>query len=180
MKENVLAKRYAKALFEIAKEEKNVEVYQKGLRDFCRVLFVQPDLLGLLCNREVSLQKRKAIVEWVGRRYLFSQSLLHFFFLVLDRERMPIFQDIVRVYEERVNELENVVIAKVTTADLATTKFFLEELSAVLGKITGKKVVCETEEDTTLIAGFQVRIEDTIYDGSVRAQLDSLKETLMS
>ena len=180
MKDMVLARRYAKALFEIASEEKNVLLYRSGLTNFNKVFSVQPDLLSLLSNWDLDVQKRKAIVEWIGKRYSFPKALLHFFFLLLERGRMSLFPSIFRAYETMANARENTVVAQVMTANVEAAEKCLGELSGVLEKITGKKVLCEVEEDSSLIAGLQIRIEDTIYDGSVRAKLDHLKETLMS
>jgi len=180
MMESVLAKRYARALLDLAKEEGEVEVYREGIRRFQEALKVQPDLLKLLCNRDFNLKKRKNIIEWMSEKYQYPTHLSHFFFLLLDRGRMFLVPEIFKIFEEQVNTLNNTVVAQVRTADETTAQKILEELKVVFGKITKKKVECVLESDPSLIGGFQVRIGDTVYDGSIRAQLDQLKETLMS
>jgi F-type H+-transporting ATPase subunit delta len=45
-------------------------------------------------------------------------------------------------------------------------------------ELTGKKVEMETEKDTSLLGGIVVRVGDTLYDGSIRAQLNSISELL--
>ena len=179
MRESVLAKRYARALFDLAKEEGGVELYREGLFQFQQVLSIQPDLLKLLCNRDINLKKKKNIIEWISEKFQYPPHLTHFFFLLLDRGRMFLLPSIFKVFEDQVNILNDTVIARVCAADTAATQKILDELKIVFGKITQKKVECVLKSDPSLIGGFQVRIGDTVYDGSIRAQLDQLKETLM-
>ena len=81
-------------------------------------------------------------------------------------------------YQEMLDEVENVQRAKVKTA------IFLDDdtqdrLRQTLEKLTGSTVVMEVEEDPSIIGGLMAKVGDLVLDGSVRTQINTLRESLI-
>ena len=98
--------------------------------------------------------------------------------LMFDKHRLGALDGVAQSYQQFVDEVENVTRAKVKTA------IFLDEatqdrLRQTLEKLTGSTVVMEVEEDPAIIGGLVAKVGDLVLDGSVRTQINSLKESLI-
>jgi F-type H+-transporting ATPase subunit delta len=85
---------------------------------------------------------------------------------------------VAQAYQEMVDEVENVSRARVKAAivlDDATQ----DRLRKTLEKLTGSTVVMEVEEDPNIIGGIVAKVGDLVLDGSVRSQINSLRESLI-
>jgi ATP synthase F1 subcomplex delta subunit len=80
-------------------------------------------------------------------------------------------------YQKLIDEHGNVARARVRSA-MELDEGVLDEMAQTLGKMTGKKIVVEFEQDPSLIGGVVAQIGDLVLDGSVRRQLLTFKETL--
>lgn len=176
MKDRRLARRYAKALLDLGVEEKMLPRFQDEMKRLTEALQKEPGLLKFLSYREVALEKKKKMIEGLIQTFLLSPWMQSFLDLLLTRGRITILPTIAAVFEELVNETENVVVAKVTTADKKSVEGLKESLRRALEKMTGKKVKFEIEEKKNLIGGLKVAIGDTIYDASLSGQLAKIKE----
>ena len=98
--------------------------------------------------------------------------------LLLDKHRLNVVDGVAQAYQEMVDEVENVKRAKIKTAiylDDATQ----DQLRKTLEKLTGSTVVMEVQEDPSIIGGVVAKVGDLVLDGSVRSQIDSLRESLI-
>jgi len=98
--------------------------------------------------------------------------------LLLDKHRLNVVDGVAIAYQEMLDEVENVRRARVQTA------IFLDEatqnrLRKTLEKLTGSTVVMEVEEDPAIIGGLVAKVGDLVLDGSVRTQINSLRESLI-
>ncbi len=177
MKNLVIAKRYAKAIFEIALEEGRLEDYGQELRDLVALFKEVPDFETILATpiypEDVKVRTLNVVAEKSGM----SPVMKRFLEILVEKQRVRFLEDIKDYYERLMDEHANVARAQVSAAvDLDETT--LELIAESLGKIVGKKVVVEFHKDPELIGGVVARIGDLVLDGSVRTQLKNIKETL--
>ena len=97
--------------------------------------------------------------------------------LLLDQNRIGDVEDVSANYTRLTDEISNIIRADIITARPLKNEA-MDKLDAVLAKITSKTVKTNVEEDESLIGGLVVKIGDLVLDGSVRAQLEGLKESL--
>jgi F-type H+-transporting ATPase subunit delta len=98
--------------------------------------------------------------------------------LMFDKLRLNALDGVAQSYQQLVDGVENVSRAKVKTAiplDDATQSRLLQTME----KLTGSTVVMEVEEDPSIIGGIVARVGDLVLDGSVRTQINSLRESLI-
>ena len=172
-----IARRYAKALMNIGQEDGNYDTYGKELGDFTALFQREEQLREVLNNPAFSIPRRQAIIKEIGKRLRLSPITSNFLHLLVDKNRMRYLPDITSLYRELADEAAGRARVHLITAhDLSKKK--LDELTKGLELLVGRQVIMEVETDSSLIGGVVARIGGMVYDGSVRTQLERLKETL--
>ena len=174
---SVAANRYAKALMDVLYPEK-AEVGLQQLVDFAGLLKEQPDAGRLLQNPALSGERRKRLLKEISDALGFDRRVANFIDILIDRNRLPIIEEVITAYQKMLDDRLGIVKAMDTSArplDAAQRK----ELTAKLEKITGKQVRMEVAVDPSLIGGVVAQVGSTIYDGSVRQQLQAFKSRLI-
>jgi F-type H+-transporting ATPase subunit delta len=174
---SVAAKRYATALAEIALEEGVFERVGRQLEEFLRLTRESDELKNLLANPAVERESKHGAVEEIAARMGASKVLRNFLLVLVDHDRTPLLPEIQKAFHELILERLGVAEAEVTSPAQLTPKQ-KRELSAALERLTGKKIEARYDLDPALLGGAVVRIGSTIYDGSVRAQLERLRARL--
>lgn len=171
---STLADHYAEALAEVALAQDAAVQIRQELADFSALLRESPELRILLTSPAVPRTGKQGLVETLVKRMGASQTLRNFLFVVLDRRRMALLTEIQLAFDTQIDKHRGITRAEVTSAgELNDTE--KARLRAVLEQISGRSVETEYRLDPALIAGAVVRIGSTIYDGSVRTQLERLR-----
>jgi len=174
-----LARRYAEALADVALEQGNAELVKKELAGFLGLMAKSADLRNFLASPAVPGGSKQAVIEKLIARLGASKALRNFLFVVVENHRSTLLPQIQEAFEEELNARLGVTEVQVATARELTAQE-KAELTRVLGQLTGKRVEARYALDPELIGGAVVRIGSTIYDGSVREQLNRLRTRLAS
>jgi F-type H+-transporting ATPase subunit delta len=172
-----IAKRYARAFFEIAGEEKQYEKYYNELGRFSAVLRENKSLSEFLANPIFAQPDKKAVVESVLEKIRISPLTANFLKLLIDKRRIGILSDIEGCYRELMDSTLKKVRVTVKTA-FPLSGNLSDRLQTGLERLTGRKVEMTVEEDPTLLGGIVVRVGDKLYDGSIRTQLNNIRNVL--
>jgi len=172
-----LSRRYAKALLAIGQEDGRLEQYGRELADFSAALDQIPDLLQAVTNPVYPAGSRRGVLEAVLAKTDYSPVTRNFLLLLHDKRRLAFLASIMAIYSHLVDEVSGVVRAKVTTASSISAEL-QERIKATLEKLTGKKIVMQLQDDPEIIGGLVAQVGDLILDGSVKTQLQSLRDTL--
>lgn len=179
-----LAKRYARALIELADESQR-DKYLQHLADLAAACKVEDpsdpsgesQLLEVLGAGHIKMSQRKAILDAILGRIGADANFKKFFELVLERGRIRGTEQIYLHYRELADEAAGRVRATVKSAtplDAAATG----RIKAALEQATGKQVLLETEVDPELIGGLVAHVGSHTLDRSVRTSLDKLRSSL--
>ena len=172
-----IARRYAKALLAIGKEDGQAETYKKELAGFAKLVEENKELQMAISNPLYIAEDRKKVLDAVIEKVKPSTIMGAFLSLLFDKGRIQYLGDIYLYYEKLTDELANIVRADVVSA-VKLPDESVEKIKAALSEQTGKKVTIETKVDASLIGGVVTKIGDLVLDGSVKTQLISLKESL--
>jgi F-type H+-transporting ATPase subunit delta len=172
-----IAKRYGQALFGIAEEEKNYEKYCKDLMRFSAVLNENEKFKEFLFNPVFDKDDKKAVVSNILEKIDISSISANFLKLLVEKGRINILEDVVKAYQQLMDEALNTARVNVKTAFPLSSDLIAEVKKAMEG-LTKKQVEMVIEEDPSLLGGIVVKIGDTLYDGSIKAQLDKIRELL--
>ena len=172
-----IAKRYARAFFEIAGGEKRYEEYYHELGRFSAALKENKSLSEFLANPIFAQPDKKAVVESVLEKIRVSPLTANFLKLLVDKRRIGILSDIEGCYRELMDNALKKVRVTVKTA-FPLTGELSDRLQMGLEGLTGREVEMTVLEDPALLGGIVVRVGDTLYDGSIRTQLNNIRNLL--
>ncbi len=176
---NALAKRYAAALVDVALENKQADQVKAELAAFATMVRESADLHSFLSNPSIARAAKHGAIEQLVAQMGASRTLRNYLFVIVDQRRAAMLIDIEQAFSAILDERMGITQATVTSAT-EMTDAERAEMDAALVKLTGKKVQAQFKTDGALIAGAVVRIGSTIYDGSVRAQLDRLRVRMIT
>ena len=173
------ANRYAKALFDVALEEKaDLDRIDKDLSEITEILRENTELMSAVDWANVPDAARQAVMENVLDKIGVAAPVKKLLVLLTGQRKLVYLQDLAEAYRERLLAHQNVVHAEVTSAaPLSPEK--TKALEESLSKVTGKKVELSVSVDPELLGGVVARIGSTVYDGSVRTQLARMRQELV-
>jgi F-type H+-transporting ATPase subunit delta len=174
-----IANRYARALAEVSVSQQVHPAVARELDQFGQLLLEQPELKSFYENPAIPAVKKKAVSTEILARLKFSAPSRNFIFVLIDNYRIHIFGEILQAFHQALNERLGIVQAGITTASKVEAAL-QARLASRIESLTGKKVLLKFATDEALIGGVITRIGDTIYDGSVRQQLNMIKARLSS
>lgn len=177
MQAGSLARRYARAIMDLASAAGSIDKVAADLRGLAAAYKTSPELAEVLGNASFAKANRRAIVDAL-LTMLGAQPLTKTFCnLVLDKERLAAIPDIARELAAMVEARAGRVAADVVSAT-PLTPAQVTALTATLEKLSGKKVVLSRREDPELLGGVVAKVGDVVYDGSLRTQLRVLRDEL--
>lgn len=171
---------YARAFADVVFDKK-LDAAQVGeeLRSVQQAFEGHIQLRRLWENPSVPAEQKRAVLDAIARKLGLSQPVRNFVAVLLDRRRIAQLPSIMRQYEQEVNRRLGLTDADITSfRELSASE--RRGLEAKIAALTGKKVHAHYKTDSEILGGAIVRVGSTVYDGSVRGQLQKLKERLIS
>jgi len=174
---STVARRYARALVDVALEERRADQILEELQAVRRLLAEFPDLYETLTNPALPFARKRNILEVVAPRIPVSQTTRNFLLVLLKAARLGQLDHVLEAYQLALDETRGVVRGMVTSAR-PLDQLTRARLESTLADRTGKMVRLSYMEDRSLLGGVKVQLGSTIFDGSIRAQLQQMKEQL--
>ncbi len=177
MKNLIVARRYAKALLSIGKDDGEAETYREELDGFASLMSREKALEQAICNPLYAVSERKKVLETVIDKVGVSKVMASFFLLLFDKGRFGFLHAINDFYQILADELQGIARANLVSATELSSKT-VDKIRTTLSNMTGKDIVLEVEQDLGLIGGIVTRIGDLVLDGSIRTQLFNMRGSL--
>lgn len=172
-----IAKVYAKALFLIATERKDVENIQAELSELAQIVLEGGELTTVLSSRALLLSERQKLAEQVMEKLGAHSILKKLFEQLVAKGRLAVLPSIAEAFGALVDESGNLVRGTVTTTD-PLTEAERNDLSKAFAKKFNKQVVLRQALDKSILGGLVVNIQGLTFDGSLKTAIRRLKETL--
>jgi len=172
-----LARRYAKAVFEIGTEQGTLDRIGADLRSLAAALKESAELSTVMSNPAIRRGDRRRVIDALINRVGAGPATKNLVYLLLDGERLATLPAISREVDAMIEAKAGRVTAEVTSAKPLSAAQ-LTQLTAALEKLSGKKVTVSKHEDASLLGGVVAKVGDVVYDGSLRTQLDNLRDEL--
>ena len=176
MRQTILAKRYAKALFSLGKDGGKNEKYSEALNAIAE-LYEDESIANALVNPLYPLEVRQKVMAKIAEAAEADEILTRFLTLLMEKKRAAILPDIAREMQVMVDEAQNISHGTVISA-IELDDALKEKIQETLEKITGKKVILEASVDPSIIGGIIAKVGDLVLDGSIKTQLNALKESI--
>jgi F-type H+-transporting ATPase subunit delta len=177
MSNRTAAARYARALLDVARKEADPRAIESELSSFLALVEGHANLGHVLTSPAIPAARKTALVRELVARAGVSAVVGRLLGLLAERDRLGLLPDLLEEYRRRLLDLLNVVRAEVVTAvPLADDR--VVALEQALAAMTGRTVSMSARVDPAIIGGVVTKIGSVVYDGSVKRQLEKMKEAL--
>jgi F-type H+-transporting ATPase subunit delta len=175
----IIAKRYAKALVQLAEEKKAVDQTRADMDAFIGAVNTLPAMQKLFASPVLPPDSKKAVIRELAGKLNLQPTTQRFLEHLAETGRIRYVKDLHEAFLDILAQRQNRATVRLTTAaplnngDMADIKTKLEIL-------TGKQVDIDSKVDASLIGGAKAQIGSTIYDGTIKNQLDKMRMKLVS
>lgn len=175
---NLVARRYAKALVALMRENEDLDGVLQKLKEFGAVIEENRSLQSFLYGRTFGESMKQNVAAQIMERLDFPPVLRNFVALLVKRDRLRFLSLIEDCFSRYVDESQNRLrVEAVAAADLSAAE--VDRLTEGLASRTGKTILLRVRQDPDLIGGLKIRVGSTVLDGSLRAQFAALKDDLI-
>lgn len=172
-----VAKRYSRALFQLALEEKKLDQVENDFNQIENLISKSDEFRALISNPLISEIEKAKIMTKIFRSKL-SEIGYNFLQLLTNKKRSSLLPEVIEEFNLMMLQHRNILRGElVSVVDLSGAQ--VEKIKIKIEKLTGKSVVFDTRLDPSIIGGFIVRVEDMVIDNSVRFQLNKLRQRLV-
>ena len=173
--------RYARALDTVVVEQKlSRDDVKQQLQDFLATLTGSAPLREVLENPSIPEEQKLRVLDGLAERLNMHRTVRNFIAVVMNHLRLEDLHAMIAAYLQRADEDNGIAEAEITSAR-PLDEADRHTLEASVAQLTGGSRVRATyREDPTLLGGAVVRVGSTVYDGSVRGQLEQLKRNMVS
>jgi F-type H+-transporting ATPase subunit delta len=177
---SVLSLRYAHAFASVAASSHlDAAAAQQQLDDFNGTLAGSRELREVLMNPSIGTEQKLRVLDAIAGRIGMFPQVRNFLAVIMDHQRLAELDEILAEYHSVADEQSNMAEAEITSARPLNDQD-RAQLETQVAKLAGGPVRTTYHQDATLLGGAVVRIGSTVYDGSIRAQLQQLKQKLMN
>lgn len=172
-----MSRRYGVALADVLSGSGQERAIQDELNSWEQMISSHPELREAFRNPTVPYEQKRAVLNELIARTKVSPTTANFLQILLKNQRLTALGEINSRLATVLDDRAGAVAAHITTANPVneeTKRILTEKLS----DFTGKSVRLSFDVDDALIGGIVTRVGSTVYDGSIRTQLDQMEKTL--
>ena len=179
MNGNIVAQRYAHALFAVGKEEglSKLESYGESLSALAGMLNEAPELARLFRAPVINVAEKQAVIRTLLSRINAEPVVERFCLLLADKDRLPLFGDVVACFSALLDQAKGIVRGRLLTA-VNLNKDRQASILAKLEQQTSQKLALKFEVDPAILGGLVLQVGDKVLDASLRAQLNILRDII--
>lgn len=175
---SLLTRRYSKAFYELCVQQNKSEAVHKDLIKIKQLIDDSADFTGFLRNPSLAFAPACAILEEIFKGRIAPETL-NFILFLKAKNRLSILGEVCDFFHELYSLDKGVAKVKITSS-IALTKHQTDLLREYLSKKLGQEITSDVAVDEKLIGGFKIKVKDTIYDSSIKTQLEKFEEALLT
>jgi F-type H+-transporting ATPase subunit delta len=175
-----IASRYARALVDVVMDQKiDPAAAVQQVNTIVGAIQESADLRKVWEAPDVPAAQKRNLLDAIGKQVGLSRTVRNFFAVLIDHQRIAMLEQIARQFEIELDVVLGFAEAQITSARQLSDDE-KRDLESRVTAITGKKVRARYAANPELLGGVMVQVGSTIYDGTVRGQLQKLREQLVN
>ncbi|WP_338966879.1 MULTISPECIES: F0F1 ATP synthase subunit delta [unclassified Spiroplasma] len=167
---------WAWALLKLGEEEKQLDIMLRQSIHLIKLFFEYPRIIDILSTHNLEKQKQKKIIDKIFQDKA-NDIFVNFFKLLIDRNNFRQVRLILKVFRNLCNERANVFYG-IVFSTIKLQEEVIDKIEKKIGKILQQKVELINKIDLSLIAGIKVKVQDQIFDGSIKGRLLAMKRNI--
>jgi F-type H+-transporting ATPase subunit delta len=173
-----IASRYARALVDVILEHHvDGDAAREQLRAFAGAIHESLQLRRVWESPAITPEKKRTVLDAIAAKIGAVKPVRNFMAVIIDHRRIGMLDDIVRVFERELDARLGFAVVEVSSARPLSPQE-QRDVESRVERMTGKKIRASYVSNPELLGGVVVRVGDTIYDGSVRGQLEKMRQEL--
>lgn len=177
MRVSELASRYAKAVFELAVENKTQEKVFEDLRQLEQVFTKDQEVQAFLVSPLIKAEQRAAVMKQVLENKGLSKEAYDLVLLLAQKDRMSLFADVARAFQDEIDSANNVCRGVVRSA-VALGQAERQKIEETVERVLSKKVIMTYKVDPSVIGGLVAQVGSYTFDDSIATHLRRMNEEL--
>ncbi|HZR39509.1 MAG TPA: ATP synthase F1 subunit delta [Ktedonobacteraceae bacterium] len=177
MLKGAIARRYAEAVFDLARKQGTLDRTLEDVKEIAQVL-ANRKLAFLLREPKIAARRKETAIRQALAEKVLPTSL-NLTLLIVQRELVDLMPNIASELEQLVLDYRNEAIAEVTTA-APLSEIQQTSVKRALETRTGKTIIMQTHVDPSILGGIVARVGDQVIDGSIRYRLSALQQRLLN
>ncbi|WP_455542825.1 F0F1 ATP synthase subunit delta [Intestinibacter sp.] len=173
---DVIANRYAEALFQIGEEDNKTDNLYNELKEVSSLMTTNNDLNNVMKSPLVSKNEKIQLIDTLFAGKI-DNDLKNFLKVLIEKGRISSIKAIEATYKELLNDKNNIIEGYVISA-VSMDDEKIKELEKELSKKYNKNVTLTNKVDKSILGGVLVRLGNTEIDGTIKTRLDGLKNQL--
>ncbi|MEC9070821.1 MAG: ATP synthase F1 subunit delta [Myxococcota bacterium] len=179
MSSSKIARRYAHALADLCRDEGNHAIIAKQLDGFAQLYEEAAEFRDAMRSPVFSLDDKRAILAQVVTRAMGADTTRRFLYTLLDAGRLDELGGVSEAFNEILDQVDGRMRAEVTSA-IPMEAGDLTRVQTSLERLTSKKVTVTATVDPELLGGVRIQMGNVVLDGSVRTQLNRMRDQLLA
>jgi|BEDMetMinimDraft_2_1075160.scaffolds.fasta_scaffold00771_2 F-type H+-transporting ATPase subunit delta len=175
---NRVAKTYARAAFEVARQDNAIEDWLRALH-IIAAFFNEPMVLGYLHSPRASGNEKMQLLEKTLEAQNVGKPMINFAKLILSENMMHMINEILLEFRELADKELHITRVEASTATELSEQD-KQHIVKELEERVGGRVIVEFKVNPSLLGGMVLRVGDHVIDGSLRTRLEQLKQALAS
>ncbi|MGE5173802.1 MAG: ATP synthase F1 subunit delta [Betaproteobacteria bacterium] len=173
-----IAKRYARALVELAEENRTIDKTRADFAAFVAAVDAAPAMQKLFASPVFTPENKKAVIKDLSGKLNMQATSQRFVEHLAETGRIRYIKDVLEAFLDILAEKQNRAVARVTTA-VSLNNGDMADIKKKLEVLTGKQVDIDSKIDASLIGGARAQIGSVIYDGTIKNQLSKMRNQLV-
>ena len=170
--------RYARALFEVAKESSELESIEVSLNDFLTIYSSSPEFINFIKNPTQSKKIQLEAISIISEKLNFTKNLRNFFSLLVKKRRIFFLQKIIQSFLKLCSQKRGEVKAALISSK-NLSKEELSEISSQFSQSMGSKIKFDYSVDESLIGGVKIQLGSLMIDTSIKNKLKKYEQLMI-
>ena len=172
------SERYARALFDVAKESSEIEKIEGCLNIFLDIYSASPELINFIKNPTKSINNQLDAINIISEKLNFSTNLKNFFSLLIEKRRIFFVEKIIRSFLKLCSQKRGEVKASLVSSKSLSVEE-LNEISAQFSRSMGSKIKFDYSVDQNLIGGVKIQLGSLMVDTSIKNKLKKYEQLMI-
>ena len=172
------SERYARALFEVAKESSELDKIENNLKFFLEIYNSSPDLISFIKNPTQTNQNQLTAINIISEKLNFSKTIKNFFSLLIEKRRIFYVKKIIQSFLKLCSDKRGEVKASLISSKKLSNEE-LNEISSQFSQSIGSKIKFDYSVDQNLIGGVKIQIGSLMVDTSIKNKLKKYEQLMI-